>query len=215
MPEGSASPKSRAREARRNAYREAVLETAEHLFAERGIHETKMEEIAAEAGLSLRTVYSAIDGGKAELVQAIWDGRLADLRRIGEQAQSSEGDARDKLRSAFRLATGYFLAHPDFLRMQIRDGFSWGIPSVAAARSSAPATSYRDGVGAIEAIVEAGRVSGEFDVAVASLTTHSIVALQQVHLAAWLAAAREDDLDTVFERFWSDAERLLRRTAGR
>lgn len=203
------STKERARLARKHAYQEAILEAAEHLFAAQGVEATKMEDIATQAGLSLRTLYSAIDGGKSELVETIWRNRLADLRGVAENAFAADQNPRAKLRDAFWNATEYFLAHPDFLQMQMREGHSWGIRSAVAVHSSAGAESFRDGVGSIEAIVEEGRTSGAFEVEKSSLSTYSIVALQQIHLAQWLSEGLGEDLDTVFARFWSDVEKLL------
>ena len=69
--------KRSVKEARSALYRQLVFEAAEGAFAERGVEETKMEEIAAEAGISLGTLYSVFSG-KAELVAAIHEMRLRD-----------------------------------------------------------------------------------------------------------------------------------------
>ena len=55
-------PKENVRRARAGLYRQLVLEAAERSFAEKGFDATKMEEIAAESGLSLGTVYSVFAG---------------------------------------------------------------------------------------------------------------------------------------------------------
>src|SRR5215472_3906656 len=54
------------------ATREAMLEAAGTLFAERGYPATSMEAIAAEAGVALKTVYLAFTT-KAGLLRALWD----------------------------------------------------------------------------------------------------------------------------------------------
>src|SRR5262245_61569473 len=53
----------------------AILEAAERLFAERGYVGTSVAEIAAAAGVALKTVYAAF-GTKAEVLRALWNLRM-------------------------------------------------------------------------------------------------------------------------------------------
>ena len=65
-----ADPAREAARAARNAlHRQLVFEAAERAFAEKGVEDTKMEEIAAEAGVALGTLYNVFSG-KAQLVAA-------------------------------------------------------------------------------------------------------------------------------------------------
>ena len=73
--------KTRARQAREAVYRDAICEAAEDCFAAQGIDDTKVEEIAAEAGLSLATLYSVFKGGKSEIARTVHDARLNELAR--------------------------------------------------------------------------------------------------------------------------------------
>jgi AcrR family transcriptional regulator len=57
------------------ATRRAILEAAERLFERRGYPATTMEQIAAEAGVALKTVYVAF-ATKSGLLRALWDLRL-------------------------------------------------------------------------------------------------------------------------------------------
>src|SRR3972149_389490 len=52
-------PPPRLEVARERMYRELVFESAEHVIAEKGLEATTMQEIATEAGISLRTLYAA------------------------------------------------------------------------------------------------------------------------------------------------------------
>jgi AcrR family transcriptional regulator len=201
--------RARGKAARIRAYQEAIVEAAERLFARQGVDATKMEGIAHEAGLSLRTVYSTLDGGKAELVDAIRSSRLTELVRFAVEAAESSAPPVDKLRSAWEKATDFFMAHPDYLKMHMREGYAWGLPAVVSARSRADAVSFREGVGAISAIVEEGRDQGVFSVDRPERSAQSIVTLQQVHLAEWLDDGEKDSSEVVFDRFWADVKRLL------
>ena len=66
------SPRRREQAA---ATRQAILEAAERLFAERGYVGTSVSEIAEEARVALKTVY-AVFGTKAEVLRALWNLRM-------------------------------------------------------------------------------------------------------------------------------------------
>jgi AcrR family transcriptional regulator len=56
--------------------RERLLDAAETLFGDRGIHQTSLDEIAAAAGLTKGAIYANF-GGKKDLIAAILERRLA------------------------------------------------------------------------------------------------------------------------------------------
>src|SRR5574342_711349 len=120
--------RSRLELARERMYRELVFESAEHVIAEQGLEATTMQDIAAEAGISLRTLYAAFPS-KEELV--------AEVQRVrGEGIVAQIGEAIDAAGGAgplARLAGGvrgyveFLLAHPSFLRIHLREGRPWGL----------------------------------------------------------------------------------------
>jgi len=65
------------------ATRQGILEAAERLFERRGYPATTMEQVAAEAGVALKTVYVAF-ATKSGLLRALWD-----LRLKGDQDQAA------------------------------------------------------------------------------------------------------------------------------
>jgi AcrR family transcriptional regulator len=66
------SPRRRQQAA---ATRQGILEAAERLFERRGYPATTMEQVAAEAGVALKTVY-VVFATKSGLLRALWDLRL-------------------------------------------------------------------------------------------------------------------------------------------
>jgi AcrR family transcriptional regulator len=95
------SPRRREQAA---ATRESILVAAELLFARDGYAPTKMEAIAKEAGVSLRTVYLAFET-KGGLLRALWNFRLRGDEKpvpVGERpwyrAVLAERDPETKLR---------------------------------------------------------------------------------------------------------------------
>jgi AcrR family transcriptional regulator len=65
------------------ATRQTILAAAQRLFERHGYPATTMEQVAAEAGVALRTVYVAFST-KSGLLRALWD-----LRLKGDQDQSA------------------------------------------------------------------------------------------------------------------------------
>jgi AcrR family transcriptional regulator len=57
------------------ATRRSILDAAQRLFTEHGYPATTMEQVAAEAGVALKTVYVAF-ATKSGLLRALWDLRL-------------------------------------------------------------------------------------------------------------------------------------------
>jgi TetR/AcrR family transcriptional regulator, regulator of autoinduction and epiphytic fitness len=76
---GSVKPRRRYESPRRReqaaATRQAILEAAERLFAERGYVGTSVAEVAEEARVALKTVY-AVFGTKAEVLRGLWNLRM-------------------------------------------------------------------------------------------------------------------------------------------
>ena len=65
------------------ATRRSILDAAQRLFEEHGYPATTMEQVAAEAGVALKTVYVAF-ATKSGLLRALWD-----LRLKGDQDQAA------------------------------------------------------------------------------------------------------------------------------
>ncbi|MFC0002852.1 TetR/AcrR family transcriptional regulator [Micromonospora siamensis] len=70
--------------------REQLLAAAEALFAERGIHRTSLDDVAAEAGLSKGAVYANFDS-KSGLLLAL----LQRLNEAGDQCDDGQQRATD------------------------------------------------------------------------------------------------------------------------
>lgn len=94
-----AGPKSRSYGAQS---RELILQAAQALFAERGLHETSMADIARAAGLSRATVFNQF-GSKALVLDAITARSLNNYRDLLDRALRDETTATaDLLRRLFR-----------------------------------------------------------------------------------------------------------------
>ena len=115
-----------ARNAKRAVYRDLVLDAAGTAFARHGVPQTKMEQLAEEAGISLGTLYSVYKG-KAEIVDAIHEARLREIHSASVEAETAETNPLDALLAGSRAYITYFIENPDYLRMYLDEGTNWGV----------------------------------------------------------------------------------------
>ncbi len=186
--------RDQTREARRGLYRQLLLDAAETAFARQGIAQTKMEELAEAAGPSLGTVYS-VYRGKAEIVDALHEARLREIFAASLIAEREEPKALDSLVAGVRAYVGYFLDRPDYLRMYVEDGTSWGVRA-SMAHHPRRAAVWSDGIAQLAAIFERGMQEGVFERGDPDRMARMMIAMQQVQLADWLeeGMARAPDL---------------------
>jgi AcrR family transcriptional regulator len=192
-----------AQDAREALYRGLILEAAESTFAEHGVDGSKMEEIADAAGLSLGTVY-AVFRGKSAIVDALHETRLRELLQRAVAVARGLENPLEMLTAGVRAYVEYFLAHPDYLRMYVGEGSSWGM---RVQGGSARAAAGEEGHAMQERLFRRGIESGIFFPGDPDRMARTMVAMQQVRLADWLADGMRDDPETVV----SEMELQLRR----
>lgn len=200
-----ATARDRAKNARQEAYRDLVLEAAGSAFARQGISNTKMEELAEQAGLSLGTLYSVYKG-KAEIVDALHEARLREIYAASIEAESLEANPLEALLAGSRAYIAYFIEHSDYLKMYIDEGTNWGVRD-SMDRESRRAAIWGDGVAHLAEIFERGIESGVFENGRADRLARTMLAMQQVQLADWLA----EDMQTEPEVVMAEVETLIRR----
>lgn len=179
--------RSRLARARERMYRELVFESAEHVIAERGLEATTMQDIAAEAGISLRTLYAAFPS-KEDL--------LAEVRRVRGEGIVSEiaagidaapDDPLAQLAGGVRGYVDFLLAHPDFLRIHLREGQAWGLEP-----HDDDAEGWRRGLGRFADILRAGMQRGVFREGDENFLARLGAAVMQVHMAHIAGATARD-----------------------
>jgi AcrR family transcriptional regulator len=100
---------SSSRQAQARRTREAVLDAAQRQFLEGGYAATTIAAIAAEAGVSVETIYKAF-GGKPGLVRAIYDRSLVGRQAVpayqrADEMREGEIDPRTIMRTWGRIAS--------------------------------------------------------------------------------------------------------------
>jgi AcrR family transcriptional regulator len=198
--------RARLRDARTRLQRDFLIEAAEHCFAEKGVDGTKMEEVAREAGLSLATIYD-LCGGKAGLVGAVHEARLDEM--IGQMEAASAGvDAPfDALMAGVRSAVLNFMAHPDYLRINLREGHAWGLKGVKSWLPPVVEESWQRTIDWMAPIFEEGIRRGVFHDDPPELMARRTNAHVQVQMASWL----EDPERLTADETIADLEEQLRR----
>ncbi|HYE59160.1 MAG TPA: helix-turn-helix domain-containing protein, partial [Rhodothermales bacterium] len=78
------------RERERLVRREAMLSAARSLFAEKGYEQARLEEIAERAEFGKGTLYNYFEGGKQELLFAIFEDAFEGVRRLVETCMAEE-----------------------------------------------------------------------------------------------------------------------------
>lgn len=198
-----------ARLARHAVYRELVLRAAREAFGRRGVPGTKMEDLAVEAGISLGTLYSVFEG-KAEIVDALHEARLAEIHAASVDAELAESDPIDALLAGSRAYIRYFVEHPDYLKMYIDEGTNWGVRD-SMGRESRRAAIWADGVAQLAAIFERGIAAGHFEPGRPDRLARTMLAMQQVALADWLEEGGAERHPTSTEDVMEDLEPMLLR----
>ena len=195
----------RVHAARADMYRGLVIEAAERLFAERGVDDTRMEAIAAEAGLSLGTLYSVFTG-KAEIVGAIHEVRLEEVLRRAVESAGDRDAPLAMLLAGVRTYVSFFLEHPSYLRMHLREGYSWAQGSGFAA-SGTQTEAWRKGVAMQAALFARGATEGVFYPGDPMVQTRMMIAMQQVQLASWVETGMTADRDALLDEIEQQVRR--------
>ena len=201
--------KRRARRAKQDLYRQLVLEAASSVFARKGYEDAKIGEIAEESGVSLQTLYSVFPG-KAALYDAIHETGDQELHRRAVAASQSITDPLAATLAGLRATTLYFLEQPDFLRMRLHGGFTWGTEA-SAAGSRGRTEAWRAALEMLRVACWRCVEAGIFVDRDPSLMARMVVSMQQVELAHWLEGGRKAEPAVVASEIEQQVERAFRR----
>lgn len=202
---GRASTSS-ARSAARAAERRRILEAAERVFAENGFAETRMQDIAAEAKVSLRSVYG-VAKGKAILFRALLELRAGDLlgRMTGALSATSR-DPTDSLMEVIEVVATFLMEQPEFLRIQLREGGTWALDEVDR---DVLVEERHESDRLLERLFRRGIRDGFFHSEDPRMMVASLRAIEQVQLAAWISRAGRISKKAAIESIQRQATRLF------
>ena len=169
---------------KRELYREAVLDAAERVFGDEGYEATKVQRIAADAGLSLTTLYSVFES-KWEIYRAVHRRRLDEVMRLAEGVVQQGASPLETLIAGTRMQLGFFMDRRDYTKMQLKEVTAWS--TIELLRSPEQ----------VEALFRAGIDAGDFVDDDPELMARMVIACQQVRLAMWMDGGCKDEPERV------------------
>ncbi len=187
--------KRKAREAKEELYRKLVLDAALRVFADRGYDAVRMGEIAEQSGISLQTLYSVFPG-KASIYDAIQETGDHELHALVIDSARGVADPFEALLAGLRATTRYFLENPDFLRIRLHGGFTWGAEA-SAAGDRERTESWRAALERLRVACRRCIDAGLFVDRDPGLLARMLVAMQQIELAHWLDGGMRADIEQV------------------
>jgi AcrR family transcriptional regulator len=183
------------REGRKSLYREAISEAAERVFAAKGTDGSRMAEIAAEAGISLGTLYAVVEG-KASLFREVNRIRMREFIECIRAARDAHDETLAAHIAVLREGARYFLERPDFLRLSCRNGYAWA----TRLQDADEVDLWDEGVSIPRELFAAGIAEGIYVDDDPQLLARKMLALKQVELTHWLNGGMRTAHTTVLDR---------------
>ena len=200
MPKKTAAA-SRLEDARARMYQDLIFESAETVFGEHGFENATMQQIASEAGVSLKTVYASFPG-KQDLYEAIMILHGREMFESVQRAHDATNDPLTKLVDGTRAFVSYLFEHKAWSRIHVRSQISWAMRP----RGKVAGELWDAGQNAHAEMLSAGAASGVFhddDPAEMALMIRAMTRVQVVNAIE----QGETDCDAIADRL---IERLLR-----
>jgi AcrR family transcriptional regulator len=177
------APRKTLRNKKRELYRAAVLDAAERVFSQVGYDATKVQRVAAEAGVSLTTLYAVFES-KWEIYRGVYRRRLNEVMARAAAVVQEGRPAIDTLVTGFRAQLLFFMEHPDFLRMQLKDVTAWSATELL--RSPEQVEAMAVGNQLFMTVFEAAMRDGYLIEDDPELMVRTAIAAQQVRLGLWM-----------------------------
>lgn len=182
------------RDRKRELYREAILDAAEQVFGEEGYEATKVQRIAAEAGVSLTTLYGVLES-KWEIYRAVNRRRLTEVMRLAQGILDQGMTSLDTLIAGTRMQLEFFMTRRDFTKMQLKEVTAWS--TIELLRSPEQVEALGAGLelfaGLLRETIEDGYLIDEDP----ELMARMLIAGQQVRLAMWMDRGCKEDPELV------------------
>jgi AcrR family transcriptional regulator len=192
----SEGPQQTLKDRKRELYREAILDAAERVFGDDGYEATKVQRIAAEAGVSLTTLYGVLES-KWEIYRAVHRRRLAEVMDLVRGALRDDMPVLEQLVAGTRAQLRFFMQRRDFTRMQLKEVTAWS--TVELLRSPEQVEALGAGLELFADLFRRGIHEGYFIDDDPELMARMVIATQQVRLALWMNRGAKDPPDQVVD----------------
>lgn len=135
--------------------RRAILDAAEHVFAELGFSTARLEDVAAAVGIRRASLVYYFRG-KQELYDAVETGIFADLQKETEQRLQGLSDPWERINAVIDSWLDFMVARPTAARIITRN-----IADITP-RASNPVEFSETTVAMLEALITEGQAAGAF-----------------------------------------------------
>lgn len=185
--------KDRIRDARQAMYRDHILDAAEEVFAEHGYEAAKVQSVAAQAGVSLATLYGVFET-KWDLYRAVHARRTGALQEFIRERGDVPGDVLDRMLAGVSAYIEFHMTHRGYLRMHLREGHVWSTSSTLTAPEQVEA--WESGLRYMAKAFALGVKAGIFvDYERPELMARTNLALSQVRLADWVDRGMKESVE--------------------
>ena len=116
MSSGRSQRSGGARQVGKAIFRDAILDAAEALFDERGVHAARIQDIAGRAGVAVGTVYNHFEQ-KEDIVRALMLRHLPVVAALLAPRAEDPADWAGSFRARMGRVHGYVAGHRHFFRM--------------------------------------------------------------------------------------------------
>lgn len=185
-------------------YREHIMAVAEGLFSEDGFENTKMQDIASAAEISLGTLYHTCKS-KNELYRQLLIMRDRQMLEVvmGKGMQLLEQpESVAQLLWLTDAQIRFLLEHDSYLRIQLQEGYAWYHPSAQPSKDEQGM--WEQGLRFIEKLLEWGIEKNLFVPGNTSDHARMIITMQQTRLANWVIDDMRETHDKVIAHVQAD-----------
>jgi len=183
--------------ARHHMYESLILDTAENLFADRGVDHCQVKDVAKSAGISLSTQYKYFRS-KAKLLSAVHARRLTVLMERISKAVGKDNDPLKDMLSANEVYLMFHMDFPNYLGMHLREGNAWF--KTDKLRCPEQRKAFESGIKRASSTFKRGIRKGVFVNDPPLLMAQAAIAANQVHLSHWVSSGHKESPQTIITR---------------
>ena len=199
------APSSKLETARAQMYHDLLFETGEAVFGAQGYERSTMQQIASEAGVSVKTLYQHYPS-KTELYGEIMRVRAAAFVEAVSSGLQSADDPCERLENGIRAYVEFLFDHEAWLAIHLRGRVAWSLRP----RTDAAVQEWRRGIEDFAKVLREGMDRGVFyeedSIEMAALCQ----GIMQQHMARALDRG-ERDPELVTDRIVEHLMRLVKK----
>lgn len=178
--------------------RKEILAASMRVFARKGFHRTRMEEVAAQAGIGKGTIYEYFRS-KTELFLSLHEHMLGELKGFYARELTGVEDPREALIRFVRVAFETFREWEPFFIVFCDFWAEGGRGDHQMLLQTQLRNAYRQSRAELAVVIEAGIARGLFRRADAALAAEHILAALDGLVLHWLCDREAFDLDRMRE----------------